>query len=484
MHKINTFDVFDTLIARRCIFPLKIFELVEKKSGFANFAQMRRNSELKIISGVYTLQDIYAHLSMDYGVDPATARTLMEMEIAAELENVIPIKENLEMVKDGDLLISDMYLPKEVILKLLAKSGLNKEVELIVTNHGKGHGYIWPDLQKNLHIGFHLGDNPHADLKSPQASGVRGEIVNQWALTNHEQFVFDNGYQMLAQLAREVRLGTQTLEHGLTRHQEMSLQYSHNIPILIMAACSIYKYAAESGIDNILFSGRDCFFLKKYYDAIFNANWNFTTHYFYTSRISRMKGSESYEKYFKNLMNGSTLVVDLCGTGWSLSRLYAKVGLSPRTYLIQYDQDNKIYDPLGRDQDQYKFDYLNINIPAKNIILEMLNQVDHGMLEDVIALDGYNAFIPVFEETDYPKPVADFVGDIRMIHEYALKAIDSFDGDALVGELLGVAEKNSEMVKLLSIDLNEKRDFLKDIDAYHTRHNNHTLHLMQLPPKN
>lgn len=485
MHKINTFDVFDTLIARRCIFPLKIFELVEKKSGLSNFAQMRRNSELKIISGVYTLQDIYSHLSMDYGVDPATAGALMEMEIAEELENVIPIKENLDMVNDGDLLISDMYLPKEVIKKLLNKCGLNKEFELIVTNHGKGHGYIWSDLKKKLHIGFHRGDNPGADLQSPQASGVCGEVVNQWALTNHEKFLFDNGYQMLAQFVREVRLGSHTLAHGVTRYHEMSLQYSSNIPILIAAACSIYKYINEHGVDNILFSGRDCFYLKKYYDAIFNKDKKISTHYFYTSRISRMRCSEAYKKYFKNRMTESTVVVDLCGTGWSLSQLYAKTNLSPRTYLIKYDQENKkTYDSLGGTTQEFEIDYLNINIPVNYVVLEMLNQVDHGMLEDIVSLDEYDTFLPIFEETNYPGTVSNFIGDIKMIHEYAVRILENYDIDALTHELLGVAEKNAEMVKLLSMDVNEKIDFLREINAYHSRDDSHTIHLMKTASRN
>ena len=58
---LRTWDIFDTLIARRCIFPQRVFELVEQRIGFKGFAQLRLRAEQLIqqIGINYKLDDIY-----------------------------------------------------------------------------------------------------------------------------------------------------------------------------------------------------------------------------------------------------------------------------------------------------------------------------------------------------------------------------------------------------------------------------------------
>jgi predicted HAD superfamily hydrolase len=62
---------------------------------------------------------------------------LKSAEITIEMDAVVPIAENTDLVDNGGLLLSDMYLGEAVICQLLERAGLTKRVELVVTSDGK-----------------------------------------------------------------------------------------------------------------------------------------------------------------------------------------------------------------------------------------------------------------------------------------------------------------------------------------------------------
>jgi hypothetical protein len=72
---VSTFDVFDTLIARRCIEPLRIFEIVAELSGLANFFTARRIAEAQVPEP-RTLDKIYVALAKILDLDEPAANRL------------------------------------------------------------------------------------------------------------------------------------------------------------------------------------------------------------------------------------------------------------------------------------------------------------------------------------------------------------------------------------------------------------------------
>ena len=133
----NSFDIFDTLIARRCIEPHNIFRAVEEKGDFPNFYKLRVQAETDVATSEYTLTDIYARLQVICGIDGALTEKLKSLEISEEIDNVIPIAQNISRINDGDMLISDMYLPREVIGKMLKRAGCDRHTPMVLTSHGK-----------------------------------------------------------------------------------------------------------------------------------------------------------------------------------------------------------------------------------------------------------------------------------------------------------------------------------------------------------
>jgi hypothetical protein len=188
--KVNSWDCFDTLIARNLITPSSIFDIVGKNIGDSDFTNKRKKAE-RSSSGTYL--DIYKKLP-DVNKD---------LELEAELENCYPIIENINKVKDGDYIVSDMYLPESFIREMLRKCGLKKDVNVVVTRHGKHKGNIWVDLKDK--ILNHTGDNIRSDCRNAEIQGIKSTYYLEQKMNLPETTIF-NTNQDLAGFSRKLRL--------------------------------------------------------------------------------------------------------------------------------------------------------------------------------------------------------------------------------------------------------------------------------------
>jgi predicted HAD superfamily hydrolase len=232
---INSYDIFDTLIARSCAEPGYIFEHVERKLNAEGFARARRQAEDAVAArGEYVFEDIYAEIRSTQKEVPADViERLKQAEIDAEIEHVIPIADNIAKVQDGDILVSDMYLGEAVIRRMLQK-GFDKKVGLYVSSHGKASGSVWPKILKEFRIGSHLGDNVRSDVQVPRSLSINARHTAISALNQIEGELVQAGLRNLALLCRESRLTTPTEDH-VTRRL-LDVQTSFNFPMLVMAA--------------------------------------------------------------------------------------------------------------------------------------------------------------------------------------------------------------------------------------------------------
>ena len=256
---INSFDIFDTLLARRCIEAKNVFVELEELSGVKGIAAAREMAERDILDTEYDLDDIYDKLPNFINLTNEEVLSIKELEISIELRNAIPIKSNLSKVKDGDILVSDMYLSKDTILSLLNKIKLNKQTGLFVSSHGKSRYTVWPHINEKFHISSHLGDNLHSDVMSPRKFGIKSELCKDSDLNGHEKFFRDNGLETLARLVRELRLTQVNLSDSISVNRIKLNQYQNNIPFLLLASTYINSMAMMQEGLNILFCSRDCF---------------------------------------------------------------------------------------------------------------------------------------------------------------------------------------------------------------------------------
>ena len=80
----NSFDVFDTLIARRFINSIPYFYRIEEKFGLTDFARIRCKAD----NGQRLFSEIYAVIQSHYQIDDAFVDSVSAYEIQLELEKM------------------------------------------------------------------------------------------------------------------------------------------------------------------------------------------------------------------------------------------------------------------------------------------------------------------------------------------------------------------------------------------------------------
>ena len=197
------------------------------------------------------------------------------------------------------------------------------------------------------------------------------------------------------QIVRQARLSS--WDDDPTMRQLQLIQSRFNVPILVLSSILLARFVAANRIDNVLFCSRDCnlwldlFALVKTQMGI-SAN----EQYFYTSRQARMKASPSYRRYATEMLQGNAMVVDICGTGWSLSHLMQTVGRSAPIFFIHQ---------LPKIDDYEKMRPTPEGIPVHSLVegdfagngnvhVEMCNYANHPQVVDVAYIR--NSPHPVF----------------------------------------------------------------------------------------
>jgi len=88
----NSYDIYDTLIARRTIEPIGIFETIEKELNFQHFSSLRRACESCRVHP--TFDDIYAELQKKTDCNDITIKLLKSYELATEISHSYLIRTN------------------------------------------------------------------------------------------------------------------------------------------------------------------------------------------------------------------------------------------------------------------------------------------------------------------------------------------------------------------------------------------------------
>ena len=319
---LKSWDIFDTLIARRCIFPQNIFRIVEQISKVTNFANARAGAEQNVARRMpnYTLEDIYTELKTVSNASQELCDKLKSLEINVEIDQCIPITENLRQVKAGDILISDMYLPEKVIRKMLDKAGLFAPVEIVITSGGKSSGRIWKQLADQNKFVFHIGDNKFSDIQRPREYGMDSAISVISQPNVFEQWLMQRDFQFAAYL-REIRLKNPFIEEIKQTYWTI---FTINMGILIILAQLIDKLQKKYGFEYLGFCGRDTYWLRLLYNkykADINENPVDNDYLYYSRKLTDRSKKAMGEFFSSRIAKNKALMIDLVGTGVHLNNL-------------------------------------------------------------------------------------------------------------------------------------------------------------------
>jgi SAM-dependent methyltransferase len=408
----RSFDLFDTLLSRRCVTAGRIFEEVQRLCGIADFVRHRYDAErLCFEAGDYTLDSIYENLARALGLSEANANRIKSIELRIEAANFIPIRQHCAEFSEGDVVVSDMYLPRGFIEKTLERVCGIRTVPLYLSSHGKRSGRVWQEIRRRHHVQQHTGDDPITDEASARSAGLQTRLTTVAHRTAHETQLADLHFVALSEWIREVRLATWNADPLLRRAQLAQIEV--NLPLLFFATAHLLQMAKARGWERILFSGRDCYLWEHLYHHINQAApGGPPAFYFHSSRPVRARPSAGYLEYFNSLRNGAASVVaDLCGTGWSLSRLIEQAG-GPRTeiFLLHHlDVPSLLsaYERWGATSGTVPIHSM-LHRPADrrdNDVVEDLNRAPYRLLKDVQGTGS--GFRPVFTGQSYQGLAAD-----------------------------------------------------------------------------
>lgn len=191
--EIISFDVFDTLICRKCR-PHDVFALVSDKCGIKSFTHDRIECEhkarVKSKHEEITLNEIYDELSVIYGHE--CADKLKALEIESEFDVIYAnseLKEFFDLMKSNHkriIIISDMYLPVNIIEAMLNKCGYEGYESLYVSSEyslTKRHGSLFAHVLRDKNISpdrmLHTGDNFISDYIMPRRLKIKGFLITQ-----------------------------------------------------------------------------------------------------------------------------------------------------------------------------------------------------------------------------------------------------------------------------------------------------------------
>lgn len=306
-----SFDIFDTLIKRDVASAKDVFTLVEfeynrlhPEHNISDFCVDRCNWESnarKASKGKeVTIDEIYSYSLYDEEI----REILLHLEIQTELkvchENYKIKKLYNELLNAGKqiVIISDMYLPENIVRKILDDAGYRGYYKLFLSsslNRTKASGELFKYVLEDLNIKpwqiLHIGDHKRHDCINAIKCGrilpvwVRRNEVNISYLTKNEIYNSDFNQRMIYSI---INNRVNSFDNSIdTKEIKYAKKFGYSIlgPVLYGMCQWIHKESKKQNLDKLYFLARDGFYIKETYDLLFPQSEQ-KTYYFRVSRRS------------------------------------------------------------------------------------------------------------------------------------------------------------------------------------------------------
>ncbi len=186
--QVVSIDILDTLLVspftNRDMFFLYLEDLVAKQYRIERFREKRTQSEVACRAGKKSGQDvkiseIYSAMAKLYGISPDIVGQLMELEIYAETNLLVPREEVINIARQIGkknkriVLVSDTCLERDQVEEILRKNNINFFDALYIsseTGKRKDRGDFWDYVLVTEHVEkeklLHVGDDEQSDIHS------------------------------------------------------------------------------------------------------------------------------------------------------------------------------------------------------------------------------------------------------------------------------------------------------------------------------
>lgn len=396
--EVVSFDIFDTLVHRKVLQPIDVFEMMkayiisnkkelylENKMLINDFPGIRVAAETKTREGSYRkfghheilLDSIYETIFELYSVSIDHLNIIKEIEIECELfcfyDNIWAKKIfNYAIAnKKKVILTSDMYLPTSVLTKILTACKYEKYDTIFCSGElkvSKAKGDVFPYISKTLNVKtssiLHIGDNNYSDYESPIKKGLNAHHIDMKSDMHAMNFYKDRTYHenmyfrsftdsVIEAISLKIRL------ENPNGSKLFNIGYSVFGPLFTGFFLWVINNLKQNKVDKVLFFARDAYVIRQLflkYAEKFDVK--VPEEYVYISRASSLLSS--FTDYnidrLKNLFAGRT--------PQSVSDKLKHIGIDPTEILNEinrigfYDIDAKV------DYSSEKLHSLLIRLPS------------------------------------------------------------------------------------------------------------------------
>lgn len=300
-YDIISFDIFDTLIKRNVCSPEDVFVLVERKYNYTHDCKIcdfkhKRIEAYKNAKNKKNVFDIdYIYNFIDFNENEKKA--LKELEILTELNICVgnkPIVDILKMLKSMNkkvFIISDMYLPKNIIKNILDKAGIFEnfyDFLYISCDEGyeKNRGELFKFIKNKNEITnskwIHVGDNWKSDIISAFFSGLS---VYHLATQQNNLTYSDISSKSNIEINKSVMLATANNLMNYANNEFEKLGIETMGPLMLGFMTWLHKKLVENNIKKVFFLARDGKIMMEYFKILFPSS-DINISYMYASRRS------------------------------------------------------------------------------------------------------------------------------------------------------------------------------------------------------
>lgn len=300
-YDVISFDIFDTLILRPFAKPTDLFMVVGNKLKIIDFMRIRMEAEkaardeAMVLRGNHevTIYEIYEKVNKKTGIDVQKG---VEAELETEMEFCFAnpyMKRVYELLKDQGkkiILTSDMYLPFDLMKKLVKSCGYDSYDKLYVScdyecNKRSGGLYktIRHELGDEIKIA-HVGDNYETDVNSAKNNGFNAFFYKNCHNIGN-QYRADNMSELIGSFYAGI---VNTHLHNGVKQYSPYYEYGYIYGgLYVTGYCNwMHKKAKEEKVDKILFLSRDGSIYQRVFNKMFD---DVPNEYVYWSRIANIK---------------------------------------------------------------------------------------------------------------------------------------------------------------------------------------------------
>lgn len=382
-HDIISFDIFDTLVVRPYMHPNDMFSHIGQIEKIPDFQKIRIDAFFSAVNKYCKDGNQEVTLDQIYEFVPKQYRYIKDTEQEFEYNFIIPNKEMHEVyeyaLKSGKrvIIISDMYLPIDLIKKILHKNGYDGYYKLYLSSQikklkftGDLYRFAIDDLKVDPDEILHIGDTMDSDINAAKRVGIDTyfyEKIRDKLLSQSQHITnFYNAHRN--DLTTSIMFGLMALYN----HENPKDDYWHNLG-LKYGGPFVYSYmqwlsneVKKDEIHELLFVARDGYTLEKVFNIIQNKNQKIKTHYFYAPRELMLMCT--LDLYSRNKNQKEMIDATRSITEYYKSETDAKDIKIPNLETLQdcekFFSDNlKMYQELAKkEKDKYE-QYLYTKIP-------------------------------------------------------------------------------------------------------------------------